>query len=287
MWERMTIDEYAALESAHGAVVTKVDGIWWRRVRPFFYQPLFPFLEIVPHSKKIPPAGHLGGYQHVVPGPDMGNSWRNFVIWDEVRGYSIDSVGRHRRNTIKKGMKVFTVREMRDPEEFIAQAYPVYLSFYERTRYRYKNERTDKKYFAQWARTLYRFPKVKILGAYHNDQLSAMDVTYVVEGVLIEATSFSKTEHLKYQVADLMAHVLREKATACPNVDFLYEGAATGNRGIDQSKLNRGCKIVSKPAFYRLNPLAFLVLKSCMKNAYEKLLGSVPLDMSTVNEKTL
>lgn len=277
MWERMTIDEYAGFEAASGTEVVKVDGLWWKRARPFFYQPLFPFQELAPHAKRAPRGAFFGGFQHLVPNEESANSRRNFFIWDDVTHYSIQGENHNRRNRIKKGIRHFSVKEVAQ-EEFTAGAYPVYCSFYERTKYQYKKERTERKYFAQWARTLYRFPKVKILGAYHGNELSAVNISYLVEDVLFDATFFSKTEYLQYWVADLLIHSMRQMAAVIPSISFICRGVVTGHTGLDASKLMRGCKILSKPALYHLNPLALFVLTTFMKNNYEKLVGIRDLD---------
>lgn len=279
MWVRMTIDEYADFEIAGGATVTRVDGIWWKAVRPFFYQPLFPFQEIVPNRKKPPLGAMFGGFQHLVPSDGMANSCRNFFIWDDVRNYSIETLTANRRKATKKGLRYFSIQELTDRDEFIAAGYPVYRSFYERTKYDYKKERTGRDYFTRWAQTLYRFPKLKIIGAYRDRELAAIDISYLVENVLIEATFFSKTEHLKDHVVDVMAHAVREKAASCPRIAVLFKGFVSGHKGVDESKLIRGCTILSKPAYYRLNPAAHYVLTTFMKNSYEKLLGSRNRDL--------
>jgi hypothetical protein len=271
----MTIDEYADLEAAHGEALVKVDGIWWKRVRPFFYQPLYPFLEIAPRAKKPPPGSRIGGYRHLVPPEAPSNCRRAFLVWDAVHEYSIDGVGHQTRSNIKKGMKHFAVRPIHDVEEFISSGHAVYLSFYARTKYPYKNERVDKNYFGTWARTLYRFPQVKIMGAYYQGELSAVDISYLVEDVLFAATFFAKTEHLKYQVADLMTHEMQQKAAASPGITLIFKGTITGNAGLDGSKLRRGCGILSKPAFFLLNPLADVLLRRFMHDTYKKITGAV------------
>jgi hypothetical protein len=276
----MTVEEYADFEIANGTEAVRVDGVWWRSVRPFFFQPLFPFLELLPHSAKPPRSAFFGGFQHLVPDGETANSQKNFFIWDDVAGYSLSALNHTRRSSIKKGMRHFSIREIADREEMVSAGHSVYRSFYERTGYRYKKERTDKDHFRQWASALYRFPKVKLLGAYHKGELCAVDISYVVQDVLIEATFFSKTEYLQYRVADAMVHTLREMAAASGNIRFIYKGPVTGLRGLDESKLIRGCKILSKPAYYQLHPLALFVLSTFMKQKYEKLVGHRDIDPS-------
>jgi hypothetical protein len=275
MWECMTMDEYAEFEAGNGSEVFKIDGVWWKSVRPFFYQPLFPLHEFAPFAKRPPLAALLGGFQHLVPDPGNANSQKNFFVWENVRQYSIGRINHQFRNNIQRGMKFYSIREVATREEFVAAGHPVYLSFYERTRYGYKKERVDKGNFAGWAANLYRFPKIKKLGAYRGGELAALDISYQLEDVVMEATSFSRTEDLKYHVLDVMAHALREGAAASPGIRLIMRGSVTGEKRIDESKVRRGCTILSKPAYYQMNLFADLLLRSFMKNQYVKLLGAM------------
>jgi hypothetical protein len=274
-WEQMTIGEYAAFETANGEKVTKHDGIWWRRVRPFFYQPAFPFLEIRPRERKPPPDALVGGCQHLVPHGAAANSFLKFFVFDEPEKYSLLDLKSNHRSNIKKGMKYFTIREVTNLQEFIATAYPIYLSFYSRTEYSYKKERREKDSFAQWAKTLFDFNKILILGAYHQDELSAVHISYCVEAVIILASFFSRTEALRLRVADVVMHSLRERAANQPGVKSIFLGMVTGQKGLDESKSGRGCKIVSRPAFYSINPLSLFLIKSFMPASYCKILGQM------------
>lgn len=269
----MTVEEYAIFEKENGTDLVRVDGIWWKNVRPFFYQPLFPFLEIVPGSIKVPHAALVGAYQHVVPSPEMANSQKNYFVWDDLRNYSLQKINHQRRYNIKKGMKFFKVEEIENMHEFISAGHPVYCSFYERTKYSFRKERVDKRYFADWAATLFRFPKIKILGAYRGGELSAISVSYLVDDVVIEATCFGRTEDLKDHVLDVLAHGILERAANCPEVNLIFRGTATGFKNIDDSKIRRGCRLISKPAYYHMNLFVYMVLRGFMKNNYDKIIG--------------
>ncbi len=280
----MTIDEYAEFEKANGADVVNVDGIWWRKVRSFYYQPLFPLTVIEPRPVKLSFKTALGGYKHMVPHEHMGNSRMNYFVWDDVHAYSLDALNRKDRWNVRSGMKSITIKPVIDRDEFKTSGHKAYLSFYSRTGYNFKSERTQKEHFNAWADMLFSHPKIKVLGAYHEGNLCAVDISYLVEDVLIEATFFSDTDYFKYKVSDIMVHVFRESAAACPEVNFIYKGHVTGNKGVDGFKLMRGCKIISKPSYYRINPVAHYVIKNFMAKEYGKLTGALTGDVMP-NEK--
>ena len=182
-------------------------------------------------------------------------------------------------------MRNFELKEIRDPQDFIRVAYPVYLSFYSRTHYWYQSERRDQRGFAAWAETLFAFPKLLILGAWHQDALCAVHISYRVEDVLVLDHFFSHSDALHLRVRDATYHFLRERATAEPDLQWLYLGRVSGEKGLDDSKLERGAVVLSKPAFCLLNPLCRLALRLCLPGCYAKLLGE--LANATPNETSL
>jgi hypothetical protein len=270
-WQSMTTSEYAALEIALGARLIATRNMWWRRVRPCFYRPLLPYCELSPGEVRPPLASLLGGVQHIVPAGVPANSHINLLLFDTPQAYSLESLRAGSRYHIRRAMRSFSVRPIVRLDEFISQGYAVYLSFYERTHYSYKKERTDRRHFAEWACTIFRFPKVRIYGAYHGEELASVSISYLVEEVLYTATFFSKSEALDEYVSDLMLHAIRERAAASENVRMIFAAHAGMERGLDEFYLRRGAKLVSKPARVTMNPLALKFLKTFRKDRYGKL----------------
>jgi hypothetical protein len=268
----MTVDEYASFQQANGMKLTRIDGIWWAEVRLFFYRPLFPFVKIEPNSLKYPLSFSVGGYKHVVPSEENSNCRMNFFVFDNLQEYSLDILSDKRRNKIRKGEKHFSLRQLHDAAGFADEGYPIYLSFYRRTRYSYLKDRLKKEYFSKWAKTLFEHPKVLVLGVYQNNELCAASVSYFVEDIIIDATLFSDEESQKYQVSDFILHQIRE-AAAFTDAKYIFMGMVTGKRTLDDSKLMRGCNLVKMPAYYRLNPVALYFVKAFMKQSYKKING--------------
>ncbi len=104
MWETMTEEEFAGVEADSGSEVVRRRGIWWRRVRPFFYRPLLPFDPIDP-SAAAGAFGPLTGYQHAVPEGAASDSRFNLLIWDRLPEYGLAAVSAHTRSKIKKAME--------------------------------------------------------------------------------------------------------------------------------------------------------------------------------------
>lgn len=271
-WEPMTIDELATYQRACGAHVVKIDQTWWTEARPFFYRPLFPFAEIHPEFKKYPLQCLVGGVLHLVPAGSTGNTSMKLFVYDELKYYSLDSCNSKQKWIIKKGMDHFSARTITDRQIFIDSAFPIYQSFFARTSYFYKKDRLKKSVFAAWAKTLFDYPKIMITGAYHQETLSAIDISYQVEDVIIDDVFFSDTQSQALRVTDFLLHTIRS-AAAASDAKCLFRGFPSGKQTLDESKLRRGCKIVKIPAYCRINPLALFVGKAFMNESYKKLVA--------------
>lgn len=279
--ERMTIDEYAKLARGNGARLFKVNGIWWRKVGLFFYRPLFPFVRIDPKSIKAPTASFLGGYQHLVQDSCTYNSHMNFLVFDNIHTYSIKNISCNYRKNIKRASKNLIVRKIDNLEELATAGYRIYMSFYNRTGYFWRRDRTDRKVFTRWAQNIFTFPKIMILGAYHNGELTAVGISYLVEDIIMYDTFFCDTTSLKLRAPELMLHIIREMASQCLDAKYLYMGLPGRKKSIDDFKISRGCRIIAEPAYFKVNPVALLLTKRFRKEDYKKLIG---MDQEKVDE---
>ncbi len=273
-WNRMSLEEFAELERRNGAKLSQIDGIWWREVRPFFFRPLFPFTNLSPASTRPPSRSRFGGFQHLVSDPSLSNSFMNFLVFDRIQQYAFEELGHDYRKNTRKGLRHFSFRPVTEIEEFVVQGHRVYTSFYNRTGYPWKKERQDQRSFECWAREILSFPKVLVLGAYDGPELCAISISYLVEDVIIYATNFSTTESLRLRVSEAMLHVIRDIASRCVGPAYIYMGPSRTKEGIDAFKVNRGCKNLAQPAFFRMNPLLLPILKRFRGSDYRKLLGT-------------
>ena len=178
--EQATIQEYANFERSQDQRILEVKGVFWQRVRPCFYRPLLPFQSFAADSIVAPTPALIGGFQYALSSPEKANSLLNLLIFENPQSYNLKGLDRHERREIRRASETFVVSLVTDPDEFKTKAYPVYLSFYERTRYSFQRRRTDKSYFCKWADSLYKHPKIMVLGAYANQQLGAIGIWHFV-----------------------------------------------------------------------------------------------------------
>lgn len=239
--------EYAAVERELGAKIVERNGIFWRQVRPFFFRPVLPTLEFSA-AEVSKPFGWPNGFQHALAAGTAANSQMNFLMLDGLRDYSVEQLGRRRKQLVRSASQIFQVRPLRDLREFQAQGFQAYRSFYNRTGYTHRADRKSETAFHQWAEKVFSHPKVILLGGYGPDGLVGVSRSYLVAGTLVYATLFCETEALKKNLGELMLHELRRLAAHDSRIAEIFVRNCQNGNSLDQYYLLRGCKLVSKPA---------------------------------------
>jgi hypothetical protein len=205
----MSPERYAALELSSGVRIIKQGDVYWRRVRPFFYRPLFPFLRY--DSISINESFRkLAACQYAVREGQPNNSFLNLITYDEIRSYDAEKLHRGPAKNlafaIEHGLQV---RRLFDDRDFCVQGYRAYLSFYNRTKYRFAKNRTDQEGFEHWAKTLSRFPELVVLGAFLGPSLVGFGIACAVEGTVIIKTAVHSDLGLELRSPDLLLHLWR------------------------------------------------------------------------------
>jgi hypothetical protein len=271
----MTIEEFAAYEGIFGQRIIAVNGTYWGRVRPLFYRPLLPYQEYQPGLVTPPSLGLLGGFQHAVPPGEKANSCLNLLMFENAEAYSLDCLDYNRKRQARLAAKQFVIQPITDIKEFKQKAYPVYLSFYERTQYQYGSQRREEPCFSRWADALFQISNLVILGGYRNGELGGVSVSLLFEDTLCYATFFCNTESLRLGLSDFMLHFVREAVAKGPRAKQIFAGLYKGGKGLDDFYLLRGCKLVREPALLHINPVAKAFLMRFLPEQYERLLGKI------------
>jgi hypothetical protein len=268
----MSGERYAALELLSGVRIIKQGDVFWRRVRPFFYRPLFPFCRYDRTSigKSF---RKLVACQYAIWEGQSNNSFLNLIIYEDIRSYDGEKLHRGPAKNlsfaIEHGLRV---QRLFDERDFCVQGYQAYLSFYERTKYRFANHRTDRKGFEHWARTLFRFPEVVVLGAFLGSTLVGFGVACAVEGAVIIKSAVHSDLGLQLRSPDLLLHLWRLAARNDSGVDMIYDSAMT-TPGIDEFKRRRGAVVVALPAHLQASPFMLRAIRCFNRTRYEHLLG--------------
>ncbi len=296
-WQKLTVAEFAAFERMLEQRVFPAGGTYWKRVRPLFYRPMLPYQEIEPGTAGYPFPSLIGGVQHAVPSEARANSFLNCLLFEDAQSYSLESLDYNRKRQmqaaaeqpetrpgaanfpprlvarVKQAAKQFEIRPVSDVNEFKAAAYPVYLSFFERTQYQYGSRRRDRDYFNRWADNLFQFGRAVVLGGYRKGVLGGVNVSLLVEDTVCYSMVFCDTDSLRHGLSDLILHSVRQAVAESRCARQIFSGLYKGGNGLDDFYLLRGCRLVKKPARLRLNPLAALVLRNFLPDYHARLMG--------------
>jgi hypothetical protein len=272
IWQDMSVAHYATFEGLLGDKTVVASGLHWAQVRPFFYRPLMVSQEHSPGSVTAPRPAFVGGFQHAVHSGEPANSTLNLLMFTDAKSYSLDTLDYNRKRQVKKAAKELSIRPITVPSEFKTQAYPIYLSFAERTRYSYGSQRRQQPRFDQWADALFRLPSVAVLGGFRNGALGGVSLSFLIENTLFYATFFCDTPSVRLHLSDLMLHFVRE-AAASQGVSQIFSGMYKGGNSLDDFYLLRGCSVLSKPALFHVNPLTKMLLARWMPNRFSQLQG--------------
>jgi hypothetical protein len=268
---QMTVDEFADYQIAIGSAVERYGALYWLRKKGLFFRPLLLHEAFSPSASDLPPLG-LGGFQYIVPDWHEANSTMRFLILDDVHAYALGKLQSKRRLLIKNAAKLFVVRPIKEIAEFQEQGFHAYSSFYQRTRYQYKPERTRRSQFDQWADAVLKCTKALVLGGYdQGGKLKSVSISHWVGKSLLYSTFFSDTPTLQKGIGELMFHVLRETASRTPGIEDVMVRRYQGGNGMDNYYLLRGARLVCRPAKLRLHPAAKWILKSCFPARYATL----------------
>lgn len=271
--QSMSLSEYADLHTRLGAKLICHNGVYWRRVRPFFYRPLLP-VEAIQSVSAISPVRWPSGFQYVVADSAQANSTMNFLMLYDLKSYTLAEVSHKRRQLINRAARQFQVRLIHDPKELQEQGHPIYLSFFERTHYPYKSDRRNKAAFDQWISTLFSHPKTIFLGGFGPNGMGAFLVSYCVNQTLVCSTLVCETEALHSKLGELMLHGVRQLAAQLPGIKEIYVRSYQGGNSLDQYYLLRGCQLVRKPARMVIHSPIHIFLRKFMPRKYDLLCGA-------------
>jgi hypothetical protein len=272
-WQSMTIDRYAAFERETGMKVVKIGDIWWHQVRPFLYRPLLPYKKY-DLRKTTRDFNRIGAFQYGVEDGQACNSHLNPIIFDELHNYDMDKLAYSARKHIKKAMKNdVTVSRIIDEREFSENAYPCFVSFYERTRYGFDRSRRTRDGFSRWARTVFQFPEAVILGAFAGQGLVSYEISCLVEDTLCLKTLVNSDKALKLGAADLLLHTHRLWSREQPEIHAIYDSVLGQRSGVNEFYLVRGARVLALPADLHMHPVLRWLIQKGNKTIYGRLLG--------------
>ena len=277
------LDDYALACRRVGQRVVNCGATWWREVRPCYFRPILPFLQVPAGPAGLPYRAVLGGWQYPsYEGGDTPNSFVTYISFEDARGYRSENLRRCCRWELRSAEKRFVVRPLSNGAEFRARAHPIYLEFHERTRYGYLKNRTRKRAFDRWVDAEFADPGLVALGAWAGDSLVAVSLSRVVGSIWVYTSFFASDDAVRAHVANLLLHHLRSLAAADNAVTSVFVGMQKPGAGASKDAffLHRGAVYVRSPAVLRVNPIAGWMLLKFRPDVWRRLRG----DLDTASE---
>jgi hypothetical protein len=255
----MSIDEYAALERRLGTPLVQAGGVWWRRARPLYYRPLFPF-DPLPADVAGPPLGRLGGWQHAVAPGGPHNSHLNYMVFRDIQSYDPARLKREDRKNLKRAARYLVFRRITDLEEFATEGLRILREFFSRSDYDFRRDRLKRAVFRRWAAALLAEPRVLVLGSYSAAGLCEVHISFRVRDWLLFDVAFASREGRLLRSSDGLLDYLRSRA-AQTDASLICVGSAGVKPSLDGFKLRRGAEILSLPALFHVSSPALAVLR--------------------------
>ena len=247
-------------------------GVWWREVKPFFYQPAVFMMRIMPHQAKPRFWRAMGGYYHLVP---EGTESNGRVVVNEISEpskYGLQSLSTNMRSQIRRGLARCKICRVTVLDHLLKEGYRIYLSWEERTPDA-RVRRSDPMTFRGWMTRTFGHPYTIILGAYYEGRLISYVIFYAAEGVANLFKSFTDVTyaHLYPSVALLYAYI--EIAGQNPAIHKVCHGLRSHKDSLENYKAKFGFQHVVYPAYIQLRAPLRPLTRWLMPDQYRRLMG--------------
>ncbi|MCU1307538.1 MAG: hypothetical protein JWN45_2233 [Acidobacteriaceae bacterium] len=281
LWSNMTVDRYAQFAKTMGSKVVKQNDVWWKRGHLFCYKPLLPFKKY--DIGKVGEAfSKFDVCQYGVHPGQAHNSYLNFIVFEDLCQYEIRKMRKSSQRNLKTAMnKDVVVRRLVDEKEFCAKAYNVYLSFYQRSKYGFRADRTQKSGFVRWSSALFQFPELVVLGAFSGQKLVSFEIGCLLDNTIVLNTSVHSDIGLRLRAPDLLLHYWRLSARESGRIRAIYDGALADRPGVNEFKIHRGGRAVALPAFLQINPVLLWLIRKMSASLYKRLRGLGPDEIAS------
>lgn len=268
----MTMAELVEADGKAGARLHYAGGVWWRKVKPFFYLPANFMTAIVPHEAKPNPWLALGGYYHMVPPGVAGNGQ---IVTNEISApasYGLESLKANKRREIRRALAFFRIGRVKNLSDLLGGGFRIYLDWEKRT----KNVRgrvTRPAVFRRWISPIFRHPHKLILGAYAQNQLAAFLIADAVEGVANVSNNFSDSSFNSLTPRSALNYAYVKICGQQPEIRKACDGLRSLKDSLERYKSELGFQHVSYPAFIAFRPLVRPLARLFMPWEYRRLTG--------------
>lgn len=267
----MTVEQFVEAEQKLGSDFHLASGVWWRKVKPFFYQPADLMTRFSARTANPKPWLSLGGYYHLVPSEEGSNG---VVVANEIsdlEGYSLTSL-KKKKTRIQRALSVFRIQRVRVLGDLLNEGYRVYLDWDGRTA-DVRVRRSDPVTFCDWMTRSLAHPHLLILGAYYDNRLVAYLMAHAIAGTANINKSFALSEYNQLAPMAALKYSYVKICANSPGVHRAWSGLRSMKESLERYKAELGFRHVSYPAFIYLRPPIRPMVRWLMPLEYKRLMG--------------
>jgi hypothetical protein len=268
----MKIEDVVAADGAGESKFHFADSVWWREVKPFFYQPANVAIRLLPGQSRPNLISAIGGYYHMVP---EGAECNGKIVFNEIQnpsGFDVSAIRKTKRNMIRRGLRTLRIDKISDSKLLLGEGFKIYLDWEKRTDGLLVKRSAPEKY-ARWIKTLFDNPYELILGAFAGNQLIAWIVARATEerADLVKAFSNSEFNQLEPTSALIYAYIL-----ICgrnPQIRIACDGLRSLKPSLEDYKAALGFQHVEYPAYIHLRRGIKPLVRRFLPTQYKRLMG--------------
>ena len=240
-------------------------GIWWRRVLPCFYKPVFPLRAFAPSASRPLWRKALAGFSHATPEREGAKaSWPIMILEkDRLRIFGMKSLNSSKRAQVRKGLRLSTIKKIDDIRDVVEEMKEISISQARRTGHGkppdYYEER-DKEWRAEIFRQ-FDVPGSEVWGAFGDGRMIAYYYSSLIENTMFIRAAKSLTEYLHLCPNDALAFSFIERCQRSPDCEqVVYGDWSPGVPSLNKFKESYGYRKKEIPIYTWWNPFLRLPL---------------------------
>jgi hypothetical protein len=291
----VSVEERAVADRKAGERFHNSNGVWWHRVKPFFYRPASFLLPLKPYQSAPSSWLALGGYYHVVP---EGAERNGSIITNEITdpsGFELEMLKKNKNGArkvreIERGLSVLSIRRVSNLDDLLGDGRRVFRAWEQRTvdvlsDVWHKNIHTGN--FRSWAERVFHHPYDLLLGAYFENRLVAFVRIKSTDGVANVVNSWgdhSIYKNLQVSPVTLLNYAYIKVCGHSPGIRKAVNGMRSLKESLERYKAELGYRHTCYPAFICVPRPARSLVRLFMPLQYRRLMGQYATASSNTGE---
>ncbi len=291
-----SVEQRAGADSQAGERFHNSNGVWWHRVKPFFYRPASFLLPLRPYESPPSPWLALGGYYHVVP---EGAARNGSIVTNEITDpgrFELEMLKKNKNGArkvreIEKGLSVLSIRRVANLDDLLEDGCRVFRAWEQRTvdvlsDVWHKNIHAAN--FQSWAERVFRHPYDLLLGAYLENRLVAFVRIKSTDGVANIVNSwgdYSMYKTLQVSPTTVLNYAYIKICGHSPGIHKAVNGMRSLKDSLERYKAELGYRQTCYPAFICVRPPVRSLVRLLMPLQYRRLMGQYATVSSNTREE--